>query len=179
VLGGLRVIFVRRYDPSMGIFSGFFDRRRQRESAISQADEPSSATGSEAGEGTPVGQPIQGVGQGQALNLNFGSGQPDVAGILGMVSAAIGSGQLQIQHSERQTVDLRGTPEGQALRGQIESAMRQAGVDPAMAAEGAELNAVDYAGLQEQVLKALEGHGIDPSGRIELPPDTDGDGQPG
>jgi len=161
----------------MGIFSGFFDRRRQRESAIPQADEPASAIDTGPGESKPVGQPIESVGR--PLNLNFGTGQPDVAGILGMVSAAMRSGQFQIQSSENQSIDLRGTTEGQALREQIESAMRQAGVDPVMAAEGAQVNAADYAGLQEQILKTLESHGVDASGQIALPPDTDGDGQPG
>ncbi|MEJ7875322.1 MAG: hypothetical protein WKF62_01570 [Solirubrobacterales bacterium] len=160
----------------MGIFSGFFDRRRQRESAIPHADEPAPATAPGTSEGTPVGQPIEGVGQ--PLNLNFGTGQPDVAGILGMVSAAMQTGQFQIQQSDSQTVDLRGTPEGQALREQIENAMRQAGVDPAMAAEGAQVNAADYAGLQEQILKTLKSHGVEASGQISLPPDTDGDSQP-
>ena len=161
----------------MGIFSGFFDRRRQRESAIPQADEPASAMSTGSGDSAPVGQPVPGVGQ--PLNLNFGTGQPDVAGILGMVSAAMQSGQFQIQQSENQTVDLRGTPEGQALREQIEQAMLQAGVDPAMAAGGAQVNAADYAGLQEEILKTLESHGVEASGQISLPPDTDGDGQPG
>ena len=161
----------------MGIFSGFFARRRQRESAIPQADEPASAMSIGSGDSAPVDQPVPGVGR--PLNLNFGTGQPDVAGILGMVSAAMQSGQFQIQQSENGTVDLRGTQEGQALREQIEKAMLQAGVDPAMAAEGAQVNAADYAGLQEQIVKTLESHGVEASGQISLPPDTDGDGQPG
>lgn len=160
----------------MGILGLFFERRRRRESAIPQAEQQASvAPPSE--EVKPVGQPFEGVGQ--PLNLNFGSGQPDVAGILGMVSAAIQSGQFQVQQSESQTIDLRGTPAGQELREQIENAMRQAGVDPKLAAEGAQVNPADYAGLQEQILKALEDHGVDASGQIALPPDTDGDGQPG
>jgi hypothetical protein len=161
----------------MGIFSSFFERRRQRESANPKAEEAAAAMSTGAGEVPPVGQPIEGVGQ--PMNLNFGSGQPDVAAIMGMVGAALQTGQFQIQQSDNQTVDLRGTPEGQALREQIGNAMRQAGVDPAMAAEGAQVNAADYAGLQEQILKTLESHGVDASGQIALPPDTDGDGQPG
>jgi len=160
----------------MGLISSFFERRRQRESAIPQADEPSPIPSAGAVELEPVGQPVKGVGQ--PFNLNLGSGQPDVAGILGMVGQALSSGQFQIQQTDRQTIDLRGTPDGQALREQIESAMRQAGVDPDSTPAGANVNAADYGDLQQQILQTLQSHGVDVSGVNALPPDTDGDGQP-
>jgi hypothetical protein len=78
-------------------------------------------------------------------------------------------------------IDLRGDTNVDELRAQIMEAMEQHGIDPAATPEGTQVDAAQYAGLQEDLLKVLGEHGIDvgASGSPLVQPDTDGDGQPG
>jgi hypothetical protein len=166
----------------MGLFN-FLSRRRERESAIPQA-EVDSITGKLDESDAPVGQPIQGVGSPQALG-SLGTGQAmdigSVFGMLGMIKQAYESGNIQISHGENQVVDMRGTADGQALREQIMAAMKQAGIDPGAMPEGTQVDAAQYAGLQQNILDVLAQHGVDVSGGASpsVLPDLDGDGKPG
>lgn len=151
----------------MGLLD-FFRRRRERESAIGgteaaafeMAEEP--AQPESAGESAPASGP-------QPIELNLGSGQPDVAQVIGMVGEALRSGQLQVAHAENRVLDLRDA----GLREEILEAMRRSGIDPEGAA-GSQVNAADHAGLQAQILAALESHGVE----ADRPPGdgTGGDG---
>lgn len=153
----------------MGVF-GFLKRRRERESAIPPADLQAASTPPPAEPAEPVGQMIDG-GDRQPISLNLGSGQPDVAAVVGMVGEALRSGQFQISQSESQVIDVRES----GLREQIVEAMRQAGVDPDGNA-GAEINAADYGDLQGQILQALSDHGVDLGESDEPDPGGDGSG---
>ena len=135
----------------MGLFN-FFSRRRERESAIG-GGAPDSLTRQLEGDGSPIGQPVQGAGQPQAFDLTGAAG---LGSILGMVQQAMQSGNVQITQGESQVIDLRGS----GLREEILGAMRQHGIDPE-AAEGTQVNAGDIPGLQEQIMQALENAGVD------------------
>jgi hypothetical protein len=132
-----------------------------------------------------VGQPIQGVGTPQPFG-QLGVGQTmdmgSMIGMLGMIKQAYQSGNIQIQHGESQVIDMRGTAEGQELREQIMAAMQQAGFDPENLPEGAQqVDASQYAGLQQNLLDVLGQHGVDVNSgaSFEVLPDLDGDGKPG
>lgn len=153
----------------MGLFGGFFERRRQRESAVAEGFEAVSTP--PPADVEPVGQPIADVGQPLSLNVS----QPaDIGSMLSMIGAAMQSGQFQIQQTDEQVIDLRGS----GLRDEIMEAMRQAGVDPE--AQG-EIDAAQYGDLQNRILEALSNHGVDVTGGRDIPPapDADGDGRPG
>jgi hypothetical protein len=102
-------------------------------------------------------------------------------GILGLVKQAYESGNIQISHGEDHVIDMRGTADGQQLREQIIAAMEQAGVNPAQMPEGSEVDASQYAGLQQDIMDVLKQNGVDVSGgaSFEVMPDLDGDGKPG
>jgi len=153
----------------MGLFSGFFERRRQRESAVPEGFEGVSIP--PPADAEPVGQPFADTGQPVSLKL---SAPADIGGLLGMIGAAMQSGQFQVQQTDNQVIDLRGS----GLREEIMEAMRQAGVDPE--AQG-EINAAQYGDLQQKILETLSDHGVDVTGTgVAQPlPDADGDGRPG
>lgn len=166
----------------MGLFN-FFSRRRERESAIPQS-EVESITGKLEAEDAPVGQPIQGVGSPQGVGAP-GVGQAmdigSVFGMLGMIKQAYESGNVQISHGDDHVIDMRGTADGQALREQIMAAMEQAGIDPGGIPEGTQVDAAQYAGLQQNIMDVLAQNGVDVSGGASFTvlPDLDGDGKPG
>ena len=166
----------------MGMFN-FFSRRRDRESAIPQS-EADDIVGKLEAQDTPVGQPIEGVGTPQPLG-QLGVGQAmdmgSMLGMLGMIKQAYQSGNVQISHGEH-VIDMRGTADGQELREQLIAAMQQAGLDPEQMPEGAQqVDASQYAGLQENLLDVLSQHGVDVNAgtSFEVLPDLDGDGKPG
>jgi hypothetical protein len=167
----------------MGLLSGYFERRRQRESAAQPIAETTPQPPSD-GEPKTVGQPIEGVGTPQAFG-SLGVGQAvdigSIFGMLGMIKQAYESGNIQISHGQNHVIDMRGTAEGQELREQITAAMQQAGVDPEGMPEGAQVDASQYAGLQQNILEVLEQHGVDvqSGASFEVMPDLDGDGKPG
>ena len=156
----------------MSIFGSFFERRRRRESAVQPGDEltPEAPPTKEA---EPVGRSFEDVGQ--PISVNMGAGPADIAGVLGMIGQAMRSGQVQVQHSENQVIDLRGS----GLREEIVEAMRLSGVDPQ--ANDGQIDAGQYGDLQRQILEALQRHGVDVArGGEAMPvPDADGDGRPG
>jgi hypothetical protein len=166
----------------MGIFN-FFSSRRERESAIPQSD-ADSITGKLQASDAPVGQPIQGVGTPQPFG-QLGAGQAmdigSVFGMLGMIKQAYQSQNVQISHGEH-VIDMRGTTDGQALREQIMAAMQQAGIDPNQMPDNAQqVDASQYAGLQQNIMDVLAQHGVDveSGASFEVLPDLDGDGKPG
>ena len=74
-----------------------------------------------------------------------------------MIQKAIAEGNVQIEHGESQTLDMRGT----GLREEIIGIMQQHGID-AEAGTAANVDASAYGDMQQQILAALAKHGIDP-----------------
>jgi hypothetical protein len=139
----------------MGLFD-FFKRRRERESAI-PGGTPESLTRQLKGDGEPIGQPVRQAfpQSGQTFNL---TGATDLTSMLAMMQQAFQSGNFQVTQGENQVIDLRGT----GLRDEIIGALQQHGIDPD-ATPGAQINAGDVPGLQEQIMQALENAGVDVS----------------
>jgi hypothetical protein len=139
----------------MGLFD-FFRRRRERERAIPDGSSDS-LTRQLKGDGKPIGQPVgQAFPQtGQTFNL---TGPADLTSMLAMFQQAFQGGNFQVTQGENQVIDLRGT----GLRDEIIGALQQHGIDPDAAA-GAQINAGDVPGLQEQIMQALENAGVDVS----------------
>jgi hypothetical protein len=162
----------------MGLFSGFFERRRQRESAVPGGNIMTS-TPPPSEEPTPVGQPVAGVGQPAGLDAFGLGGGTDVMGVLGMIKSAYETGNIQVSYGPSQTIDLRGDTDVEDLRSQIIQAMEQRGIDPT--ATNVQVDTSQYAGLQEDLLRVLGEHGIDigASGGLPGQANTDGDGKPG
>src|SRR5262245_6299223 len=109
----------------MGIFN-FFSRRRDRESAIEQAEQDASRTvGSSADtEAHPVvGQQVEGAQQ-----LPDGL---DLSQLGSMIQSAVEQGNVTIEQGPTQTIDLRGT----GLREEILGIMQNHGIDPDRSAE--------------------------------------------
>jgi hypothetical protein len=134
----------------VGLFD-FFNRRRERESALDQAEHDAAATlGSFAdSEGQPVvGQPVSDGGGTEVGGL-------DLSNLGSMIQAAIDSGNVTIEQGPSQTIDMRGT----SLREEIFEIMRQHGIDPETGA-AANVNAADYGDMQRQILEALSRHGL-------------------
>ena len=165
----------------MGLFSGFLERRRNRESAV----QPGNALTSEpppTGEVKPVGQPFESAGRPAAFGLDGAADVSSVFGILGMIKDAYQSGNIQISHGSSQMIDLRGDTNVEELREQILAAMQERGIDPnATPDQATQIDASQYADLQADLLRVLGEHGIDVNGTGTGTgmPDTDGDGQPG
>jgi hypothetical protein len=169
----------------MGVFSGFFERRRKRESAIQPGNTLTSEPPPPDEPVRPVGQPVEGVGAPHMPLGNLGAGQTmeigSLFGMMGMIKQAYESGNIQISHGEDHVIDLRGSTGGQELREQIIAAMEQAGINPQSMPEGTEVDASQYAGLQQNIMEVLSQHGVDVNGgaSFEVMPDLDGDGKPG
>jgi hypothetical protein len=164
----------------MGLLSGFFERRRNRESAVQPGTELTSEA-PPAEEVKPVGQPFESAGQPAGFGLDGAADISSVFGMLGMIKDAYESGNIQISHGSSHMIDLRGDTNVEELREQIITAMEERGIDPAAAPDGTQLDSSQYAGLQDDLLKLLGEHGIDvngPGAETGMP-DTDGDGQPG
>ena len=135
----------------MGLFD-FFSRRRERESALDQADHDAAATlGSFASsEGQPVvGEQVSDGGGAEVAGL-------DLSNLGSMVQAAIDSGNVTIEQGPSQAIDMRGT----GLREEIFEIMRQHGIDPE-SGTSSNVNAADYGDMQRQILEALSRHGLD------------------
>ena len=164
----------------MGLFSGFFERRRRRESAVQPGNEMTSvAPPSE--EVKPVGKPFE-VGQAPgSLGPGGAADVTSVIGMLGMIKDAYATGNIQISNGSSQTLDLTQDTNVDELRAQIIGAMEARGIDPNATPDGTQIDASQYAGLQEDLLRVLGEHGIDVSGPGASTgmPDTDGDGKPG
>jgi hypothetical protein len=151
----------------MGLFD-FFSKRRERESAIPEA-ELDAATQDDAALGSfanPEGQPVVGQQVGAA-----GVGSTEIPGIPGglaglmqlgpMIQRAIESGNVQIEQGPTQTFDMRGS----GLREEILQIMQQHGIDAeAGTASGQQVDAAAYGDMQQQILGALSKHGLDLSG---------------
>ena len=133
----------------MGLFD-FFKRRRQRESAIPEA-EP---------EGTDqpvVGQQVEGA---QQL-----PGGMDLSQLGPMIQSAIEQGNVTIEQGPSQTIDMRGT----GLREEILGIMKNHGLDPE---KPGEIDAGDYGDMQRQILEALSKHGVNVDGSQEPQSDS-------
>jgi hypothetical protein len=126
----------------VGLFD-FFKRRRERESAIPEAE-------LDAREQQPVvGQQIEGAQQ-----LPEGM---DLSQLGSMIQSAIEQGNVTIEQGPSQTIDMRGT----GLREEILGIMKDHGLDPDTSGE---VNAGDYGDMQKQILEALSKHGVNIDG---------------
>jgi hypothetical protein len=139
----------------VGIFS-FFSRRRERESALHQAEQDAGA-----------GQPVVGrqVGDAQA----FADGQIDLSNLGSMIQSAIDSGNVTIEQGPSQTIDMRGS----GLREEIFEIMRQHGIDPE-SGTASNVDASDYGDMQRQILEALSKHGLNFGADGNQPPSSGG-----
>ena len=158
----------------MGL-SDFLRRRRERESALPASAQPNEALGSFA---SAEDQPVIGeqVGGGRAGSTEL-QGVPDMAEGLAalsqlgpMIQQAVAQGNLQIEQSEPQTIDMRGT----GLREEILGIMQQHGIDTE-SGTARNVDARAYGDMQQQILAALAKHGIDPgasgsSVNFQIPP---------
>jgi hypothetical protein len=128
----------------MGLFD-FFKRRRERESAVPEAE-------LDAIEEQPVvGQQVEGA---QQLPEGF-----DLSQLGSMIQSAIEQGNVTVEQGPTQTIDMRGS----GLREEILGIMQQHGID----AEGGgqeSINAGDYPDMQKQILEALSKHGVNIDG---------------
>ena len=134
----------------MGLFD-FFRRRRQRESALGQAeDEQGTFT-------TPEGQQI--VGRQVSGSPGVTGGQVDLSQLGSMIQSAIDQGDVTIEQGPSQTIDMRDT----GLREEIFEIMRRHGLDPEGGAS-MNVNASDYGDMQRQIMEALSKHGVNIDG---------------
>lgn len=136
----------------MGAFE-FFRRRRQRESAIPPGELEAANAPSAPPAAGPAASPVEPAER--SINVKVGP-KTDVAEVVGMVGEALRTGSFQIKQHEARSVEMTG-PE---MRAGILGALREAGIDPEAGAE-AEINAADYAGLQERILGVLAQHGVE------------------
>ena len=131
----------------MGLFD-FFKRRRERESAVPEAE-------LDAIEQQPVvGQQVEGAQQ-----LPDGI---DLSQLGPMIQSAIEQGNVTIEQGPSQTIDMRGT----GLREEILGIMKDHGLDPD---KSDEINAGDYGDMQKQILEALSKHGVNVDGSQQPP----------
>jgi hypothetical protein len=125
----------------VGLFD-FFKRRRERESAIPEAE-------LDAEQRPVVGQQIEGAQQ-----LPDGM---DLSQLGSMIQSAIEQGNVTIEQGPSQTIDMRGT----GLREEILGIMQNHGLEPDVSGE---INAGDYGDMQKQILEALSKHGVNIDG---------------
>ncbi len=157
----------------MGLSQAFLERRRRRESAIQPGNEMTVGRPSQSEEVKPVGQPIEGVGR-RPVVRQLGRRRrtwPACIGMLGMIKHAYASGNIQISQGSSQTSTCSGdTNVDGAPRADHRPPWRQAGIDPERCRTAPQIDASQYAGLQENLLDVLGEHGIDVSGPGELRP---------
>lgn len=157
----------------MGI-GDLFRRRRERESAIpSSATELSAAAGADAEAGSDSGYgggPIEAdprfadqVGDPTSGRVLLPGADPLELGQ--MIAQAIQSGSAQVS-TESHVIDMRGS----GLREEITGMLSSPGIDVEEGG-GREIDAGSVTGLQEQVLEALQRHGVD----VENPTDPGND----
>jgi hypothetical protein len=130
----------------MGIFD-FFRKRRERESAIPDAE-------LEGMDQPVVGQQLEGAEQ--------LPGGMDLSQLGPMIQSAIEQGNVTIEQGPSQTIDMRGS----GLREEILGIMKNHGLDPE---KSGEINAGDYGDMQKQILEALSKHGVNVDGSQQPP----------
>jgi hypothetical protein len=138
----------------VGLFS-FFKDRRAKESAVPPSEtlgsfanpEDQAVVGQQVGAGGADIQSVPGTADGLAALLQLGP----------MIQRAIAEGNVQVEQSRSQTIDMRGT----GLREEILGIMQQHGID-AESGTAQNVDAAAYGDMQRQLLDALARHGIDP-----------------
>lgn len=73
-----------------------------------------------------------------------------------MIQQAMAQGNVEVTQGESRTIDLRGS----GLREEIMGIMREHGID-ADPGSGQQIDASSMPGMQQQILEALEQHGLD------------------
>jgi hypothetical protein len=135
----------------MGLFD-FFKRRRQRESAIPEAEIQSQ-------DQPVVGQQVEGA---QQL-----PGGIDLSQLGPMIQSAIAQGNVTVEQGPAQTIDMRGS----GLREEIVGIMKSHGIDAEAGDAQASINAGDYGDMQKQILEALSKHGLNlGEGEVQIQP---------
>jgi hypothetical protein len=144
----------------VGLFD-FFRNRRQRESALPQAE---TELGTFA---NPEGQQV--VGQQVSEAPGFEGGQVDLSQLGSMIQSAIEHGNVTVGQGPSQTIDMRGT----GLREEILGIMKQHGLDPEGGAS-MNVNAGDYGDMQKQIMEALSKHGLNiEGGNVQIDPSAE------
>lgn len=143
----------------MGLFD-FFRNRRERESALRQAEAEAELGGFANAEGQEV------VGQQVSGTPGLEGGQVDLSQLGSMIQSAIEHGNVTIERGPSQTIDMRGT----GLREEILGIMKQHGLDPEGGAS-MNVNAGDYGDMQKQIMEALSKHGVNiDGGSVQIDP---------
>ena len=153
----------------MGLFD-FFHNRRERESALPASQspaepesEPQSQSQSLGSFADPDGRQVVGrqVAGGPTAGpvevANLGDAIEALTQIGPMFQRAMTEGSPQVTIGEANTIDLRGTE----LSEQIREIMRRHGIDPETGQADPDTDPSSYAGMQQEILAALSGHGID------------------
>jgi hypothetical protein len=135
----------------MGLFD-FFSRRRQRESAIPEAEIQSQ-------DQPVVGQQVEGA---QQL-----PGGIDLSQLRPMIQSAIAQGNVTVEQGPAQTIDMRGS----GLREEIVGIMKSHGIDAEAGDAQASIDAGDYGDMQKQILEALSKRGLNlGDGGVQIQP---------
>ena len=141
----------------MGLFD-FLTRRREQESAIPPSETevgPSLPSFAASGDQV-VGEQVAGA---EATTLTGVDTLASIGGLEGLgalVQQAAAQGNIEVTQS---SIDLRGS----GLREEIVGIMRQHGIDPE-SGSGASVDASAYGHMQQQMLEALQRHGLDLGG---------------
>jgi septum formation topological specificity factor MinE len=144
----------------VGLFD-FFRNRRQRESALPQAE---SELGTFA---QPQGQEVVGQQAGAAPGVS--GDQVDLSQLGSIIQSAIEHGNVTIDQGPSQTIDMRGT----GLREEILGIMQQHGLNPEGGAS-MNVNAGDYGDMQKQIMEALSKHGVNiDGGHVQVDPSAE------
>jgi hypothetical protein len=161
----------------VGVFN-FFQKRRQRESAISQAAAEPPAPGSFA---KPEGQPVVGsqIADGGGVYDMEGSGLISQIGQVAAMWPMLEQMQPMMEQQMKQAMAHPPDPaqieqiqaSGNALREEIFGIMKQHGVDPIGATAPAAANMESYAQMQRQIMDAVSRHGYN-VGIYQPPSDT-------
>jgi hypothetical protein len=160
----------------VGVFT-FFQKRRQRESAISQAGAEPPAPGSFA---NPEGQPVVAsqIADGGGVYNMEGPGLISQIGQVAEMWPMLKQMQPMMEQQMQQAMAHPPDPaqieqmqaSGNALREEIFGIMKQHGVDPTGATAPTAANMESYAQMQQQIMDAISRHGY--NGMYQPPSET-------
>jgi hypothetical protein len=161
----------------VGVFN-FFQKRRQRESAISQAGAEPPAPGSFA---NPEGQPVVGsqIADGGGVYNMEGPGLISQIGQVAEMWPMLKQMQPMMEQQMKQAMAHPPDPaqieqiqaSGNALREEIFGIMKQHGVDPTGATAPTAAKMESYAQMQQQIMDAVSRHGYN-VGMYQPQPET-------
>jgi hypothetical protein len=152
----------------VGVFT-FFQKRRQRESAISQAGAEPPAPGSFA---NPEGQPVVAsqIADGGGVYNMEGPGLISQIGQVAEMWPMLKQMQQAMAHPPDPAQIEQMQASGNALREEIFGIMKQHGVDPTGATAPTAANMESYAQMQQQIMDAISRYGY--NGMYQPPSET-------